>query len=85
LSAKAGLSSRGAVTGSSPISVVRLPGASSASAIHSRPCTGSSDICSGSMLPPTLDCVVSMSGASAVTVTVSWMADGAICTLSVTV
>ena len=38
-----------------PIAVVRLPGASSASDIQLRPCTGSSDICRGSMLPPRLD------------------------------
>ena len=64
---------------------VRLPGASSASAIQLRPCAGSSDICFGSMLPPSLDVVVSMSGASPVTVTVSCSVEGAICRLIVAV
>src|SRR5438552_2250239 len=41
---------------------VRLPGASSASAIQLRPATGSSCTCFGSMLPPSFDVVVSMSG-----------------------
>ena len=45
---------------------VRLPGASSASAIQLRPATGSSCTCFGSMLPPSFDVVVSMSGASPV-------------------
>ena len=44
-------------TGTLPIAVVRLPGAISASDVQSRPCTGSSDICSGSMLEPRVDCV----------------------------
>ena len=58
-------------TGTLPIAVVRLPGAISASDVQSRPCTGSSDICSGSMLDPIVDWVTLMSGASPVTVTLS--------------
>ncbi len=58
---------------------VRLPGATSASAIQLRPLTGSSWTCFGSTLPPMLEFFRSMSGASPVMVTVSWMVEGAIC------
>jgi len=49
--------------------VVRLPGATSSSAIQLRPSAGSSENCFGSMLPAGLVCVTLTSGASAVTVT----------------
>ena len=55
---------------------VRLPGASNASAIQFRPRAGQILTCFGSMLPPSFDVVVSMSGASPVTVTVSCSVDG---------
>ena len=62
---------------------VRLPGASSASAIQLRPLTGSSCTCCGSTLPPSAEVDTFSSGASAVTVTVSCTVDGAICRLIV--
>ena len=58
---------------------MRLPGASIASAIQLRPCTGSSWTCSGLMLPPRLELATFSSGASAITVTVSWTVESAIC------
>jgi hypothetical protein len=58
---------------------VRLPGARSARPIQLRPYTGSSWTCVGSTLPPRLDVVTLSSGASAVTVTVSWTVEGVIC------
>ena len=58
---------------------VRLPGATSASAIQLRPFTGSSWTCFGSTLPPMAEFLRSISGASPVTVTVSWIVEGAIC------
>ena len=64
---------------------VRLPGASSASAIQLRPFTGSSCTCCGSTLPPSADVATLSSGASAVTVTVSCTVDGPICRLIVAV
>ncbi len=64
---------------------VRLPGASSASAIQLRPATGSSCTCCGSTLPPRLEVVTFSSGASAVTVTVSCTVDGAIWRLTLAV
>ena len=47
----------------------RLPGASMARSVQLRPLSGSSCICRGSMLPPSVEEVTSMSGASPVTVT----------------
>ena len=67
-------------TGVPPMLVVRLPGASSASEVQSRPWIGSSCICCWSMLPPIEEVATSRSGASAVTVTVSWRVDGFSCT-----
>ena len=64
---------------------VRLPGASSASAIQLPPFIGSSCTCCGSTLPPSADVETLSSGASAVTVTVSCTVDGAICRLIVAV
>src|SRR6185436_3467396 len=60
--------------------VVRLPGATSSSAIQLRPSAGSSENCFGSMLPAGLVCVTLTSGASAVTVTFSCSVAGCICT-----
>ncbi len=64
---------------------MRLPGASIASPIQFRPCTGSSCTCCGSTLPPIVEVVRLSSGASAETVTVSCTVDGAICMLTVAV
>ena len=55
----------------------RAPGVSSARSIQLRPLIGNSAICSGSMLAPITDAVVSISGASPVTVTVSSSVAGA--------
>jgi hypothetical protein len=60
---------------------VRLPGASSARLIQLRPFTGSSATWRGSMLPPSVDVVVSISGASPLTVSVSATPAGDICRL----
>jgi len=75
------------IIGSVPCSTwfCRAPGAISISSSGFRPSTGSSDICRESMLPATCDEVTSRSGASPVTVTVSWTVDGAICMLMVAV
>ena len=64
--------------GVSATALARLPGASSVRSIQLRPLTGSSCIWRGSTLVPRLEFVVSMSGASPVTVTDSCTVEGAI-------
>ena len=64
---------------------MRLPGASIASAIQLRPCTGSSCTWRRIDVAAEIGVVVFTSGASPVTVTVSCTVDGAICRLTTTV
>ena len=74
---------RSPVVGPRSVALARIPGASVESESQSRPLTGSSCVCRGSTLPPMLDVVVLMSGASSVTVTDSCSAAGDICRFTV--
>jgi hypothetical protein len=67
------------------VDIDRCPGANSARPIQLHPCTGSSCTCCGSIFAPRLDVDVSSSGASAVTMTVSWIVEGLISKSTATV